>query len=108
MKQMTVAEVAELLDSSEVAPIKIDVREAHELQNGMIDGAIHIPMNTVPEKLDELLKYKSDVIVLICRSGKRSDQVGQFMEQHGFTGVVNMVGGMNGWASEIDSSMNVY
>jgi rhodanese-related sulfurtransferase len=108
MKQMTVAEVAKLLDSSDIAPIKIDVREAHELQNGMIDGAIHIPMNTVPDKLDELLQYKSDTIVLICRSGKRSDQVGQFLEHNGFSDVINMVGGMNGWASEIDSSMNVY
>jgi rhodanese-related sulfurtransferase len=108
MKQMTVDEVAELLASAEVTPVKIDVREVHELQNGMIEGAIHIPMNAIPEKLDELEQYKSDTIVLICRSGQRSDQVGQFLEQHGFIDVINMVGGMNGWASTVDSSMNVY
>jgi rhodanese-related sulfurtransferase len=108
MKQMSVTEVSELLASSDVRPVKIDVREAHELQNGMIEGAIHIPMNTVPEKLDELAQFKSDTIVLICRSGKRSDQVGQFLEHQGFSDVINMVGGMNGWASEIDTSMNVY
>jgi len=108
MKQMTVAEVADFLASTEVTPVKIDVREAHELQNGMIEGAIHIPMNSIPEKLDELAQYKSDTIVLICRSGQRSDQVGQFLEHQGFEDVINMVGGMNGWAAEVDSSMSVY
>lgn len=108
MKQMSVTEVAKLFASENTSPVKIDVREAHELANGMIDGAIHIPMNSIPEKLPDLEQYKSDTIVLICRSGKRSDQVGQFLEQHGFSDVVNMLGGMNGWAAEVDTSMNVY
>jgi len=108
MRQMSVADVATLLASSDISPVKIDVREAHELQNGMIDGAIHIPMNFIPEKIEELAEHKGDTIVLICRSGQRSDRVGQFLEQHGFSDVINMVGGMNGWASEIDTSMNVY
>lgn len=108
MKQMSVTEVAELFASSDVTPVKIDVREMHELENGMIDGALHVPMNSIPEKLADLEQYKSDTIVLICRSGKRSDQVGQFLENNGFSDVINMVGGMNDWASEIDTSMTVY
>ncbi len=108
MKQMSVNDVANLLASEEKQIIKIDVREAHELPNGMIDGAIHIPMNTIPEKLGELEQHKKETIVLICRSGKRSDQVGQFLENQGFSDVINMVGGMNTWAAEIDTSMNVY
>ena len=47
-------------------------------------------------------------MVLICRSGKRSAQVGQFMEHVGFNDVINLDGGMNDWASQVDTSMTVY
>jgi len=107
MKQMNAVEVNEFLSANADA-VKIDVREAHELQNGMIDGAIHIAMQTIPNQLVELEKHKDTPIVLICRSGMRSDQVGQYLEQSGFNNVINLVGGMNAWASDVDNSMDVY
>lgn len=104
---MTATELRDYLATG-VSTVKIDVREAHELAHGMIEDAIHIPMQTIPNQLNMLEKYKSDPIVLICRSGKRSDQVGQFLEQMGFTDVVNLVGGMNAWATDVDNTMSVY
>jgi rhodanese-related sulfurtransferase len=74
----------------------------------MIDGAQHIPMNDIPARLEEFADYKQQTVVLICRSGKRSAQVGQFMEHVGFTDVINLDGGMNGWATDVDTSMTVY
>lgn len=107
MKQMTATELQAML-SSGVTPVMIDVREDNELIHGMIDGAIHIPMNDVPGRMEEFEPYKDKSVVLICRSGKRSAQVGQFMEHVGFTDVINLEGGMNGWAADVDTSMNVY
>lgn len=107
MKQMTATELQAML-SSGVTPVMIDVREDNELVHGMIDGAIHIPMNNVPGRMDEFAPYKDKSVVLICRSGKRSAQVGQFMEHAGFTDVINLEGGMNSWAADVDNSMNVY
>lgn len=107
MKQMNPSELQAFL-SSGATPLMLDVREAHELVNGMIDGAQHIPMNDVPARLDEFSEYKDQTVVLICRSGKRSAQVGQFMEHVGFTDVINLDGGMNGWATDVDTSMTVY
>jgi rhodanese-related sulfurtransferase len=107
MKQMNPSELQTLL-SSGAQPLMLDVREAHELTNGMIDGAQHIPMNDIPARLEEFADYKQQTVVLICRSGKRSAQVGQFMEHVGFTDVINLDGGMNGWATDIDTSMTVY
>lgn len=107
MKQMTASELHDFLAGGAV-PVKIDVREATELQNGVIDGAIHIPMQTIPGQLNTLEKHKNDTIVLICRSGMRSQQVGEFMEQMGFTDVINLEGGMNAWARNVDTSMTVY
>lgn len=107
MKHMKVTELQSLLHSG-AKPLLIDVRESHELINGVIEGAISVPMNTIPERLDEFSDYKEQPVVLICRSGKRSVQVGLFMEQAGFTDIINLEGGMNEWASQIDNSMTVY
>ncbi|HDY85132.1 hypothetical protein LCGC14_0997710 [marine sediment metagenome] len=107
MRQMTATELRDFLASG-VSPVKIDVREQIELQNGVMDGAIHIPMQSIPGQLNTLEQHKNDVVVLICRSGKRSHQVGDFMEQMGFTDVINLVGGMNAWAKDVDTSMSVY
>jgi len=90
------------------ATVKIDVREDVELEFGMIEDAIHIPMQNVPGQLNELEQHKNDTVVLICRSGRRSDQIGQFLEQMGFTDVINLEGGMNAWATDVDTSMTVY
>jgi rhodanese-related sulfurtransferase len=107
MKQMNAIEVRDFLAKNKNA-VKIDVRETVELQNGMLEDAIHIPVQTIPGQLDMLDKHKNDPIVLICRSGMRSDQAGNYLEQNGFINVINLVGGMNAWAKNIDTSMNIY
>jgi rhodanese-related sulfurtransferase len=107
MKQMTATELRDLLASG-ISPLNIDIRENNELHNGMIDGAIHIPMQSLPSQLNTLEKHKNDTIVLICRSGMRSQQVGEFLEQMGFTDIINLAGGMNAWARNVDTSMTAY
>jgi rhodanese-related sulfurtransferase len=107
MKQMTATELRDFLASG-VSPMKIDVREDVELQYGVIDDAIHIPMQSVPGQLNTLEKHKNDTIVLICRSGIRSQQIGAFMEEMGFTDIINLAGGMNAWAKDVDTNMTVY
>lgn len=107
MKQMTATQLQAYLASG-VESTLIDVRELHELQHGMLDGAIHIPMQSVPANVNEFDQDKAKPVVLICRSGKRSDQVGQYLEQIGFSDVINLVGGMNAWATDVDTSMTVY
>ena len=107
MKQIIATELANLLSNSP-APTLVDVREEHELINGMITGAIAIPMQEFGEKLHQLGEDHSQTIVLICRSGKRSEHVGEYLEQLGFTDVINLSGGMNAWATNVDTSMTVY
>lgn len=107
MKQMTAIELRDYLATG-VKPVLIDVREDIELEYGVMSEAIHIPMQSVPGKLNDLEKDKKNTIVLICRSGKRSAQVGQFLEQMGFRDIINLEGGMNAWATDVDTSMTVY
>lgn len=108
MKQMSATQLDGFLQENGQEAILIDVREAHELANGMLKNAQHMPMNSIPAHIDELETVKDSPIVLICRSGQRSAQVGQYLEQLGFSDVINLEGGMNAWAAQIDTSMKVY
>ena len=107
MQQMTVAELAAwIADASRTPPLMLDVREAWEYQTCHIEGAMPIPMNTIPARHAEL---DADApIVCICHHGARSMQVAAFLEHHGFTQVANLTGGIHAWAQQIDSAMPTY
>jgi sulfur-carrier protein adenylyltransferase/sulfurtransferase len=86
--------------------VLIDVREPYEWDAGHIEGATHIPMNQVPQRLSEIPKDKE--VVMICRSGGRSGHVQQhLLGQQGYTRVLNLTGGMQRWAREVDPAIRV-
>ncbi|SIS40253.1 rhodanese-like domain-containing protein [Salimicrobium flavidum] len=69
----------------------VDVREAEEVAEGKIPGAIHIPLGVLEYRMNELDKNNS--YVMVCRSGGRSSQATRFLENQGYD-VTNMEGGM--------------
>lgn len=73
-----------------------DVREEWEYENAHIPGILLIPMETVPERLDEIPKDKN--VIITCRSGARSGNVAEFLRMQGYPKVHNMLGGILGWA----------
>jgi rhodanese-related sulfurtransferase len=73
----------------------IDVREAEEVAEGMIPGAIHIPLGEIPSRYNEI-QQKEDII-LVCRSGKRSQKAYEFLQAQGFKNLFNLDGGMLQW-----------
>lgn len=72
----------------------LDVREPAEWEHGHIDGAVHIPMMELPQRLDELPTGR---VVVVCKVGGRSGQVVAYLTQQGHD-VVNLDGGMIEWA----------
>lgn len=72
----------------------IDVRELDEVREGMIPGALHMPLNSIPARYLEL--DKNEEYMIICHAGGRSYIATQFLEQHGYK-VINIVDGMEGW-----------
>ena len=84
----------------------VDVREPHEWNAGHIEGALHIPMNQVPQRLAEIPKDRD--VVMICRSGSRSGHVQQhLLGAQGYTRVKNLMGGMQRWSREVDPKIRV-
>lgn len=105
MKEITVTELKEKLDSNEDIQL-IDVRELNERDFASIGGD-HIPMGTVPQNVDKVSKDKE--VVVYCRSGNRSGQVIRFLEtNHGFTNLANLKGGILAWSDEVDGSVPKY
>ncbi|MDH5435677.1 MAG: rhodanese-like domain-containing protein [Gammaproteobacteria bacterium] len=77
--------------------IILDVREENEFKEGHILNSIHIPLKNVEKKLKELEKYKSQPVIVNCRSGHRSMTACKLLSKNGFEKVFNMGGGMLAW-----------
>lgn len=107
MKQLTAPELqAWLQDASRPQPLLLDVREPWEFDTCRIPGAQSMPMRSVPQRLSEL--DANTEIVAICHHGMRSMQVAGFLEQHGFSKLYNLQGGVAAWAAQVDPSMPTY
>lgn len=73
----------------------LDVREPDEWAAGHAPGAVHVPLGSIPERLDDL-PSTDDPLPVVCRSGGRSGRAVQWLVQQGFD-VVNVDGGMKAW-----------
>jgi rhodanese-related sulfurtransferase len=74
----------------------LDVRTEPERKSGFIKGSVHIPLNQLRSKQQELEKYKNKEIVCYCRSGNRSVNAAVFLQKHGFN-ASNLKGGIVAW-----------
>ncbi len=70
----------------------IDVRRPDEVAQGTIEGALNLPLEELIDRVSELDPQRRTV--LLCRSGNRSTQAGEFLAAAGFVDVVNLDGGM--------------
>lgn len=71
----------------------LDVREQGEWDHGHIEGAAHIPLVDLPQRLGDLPARQT---LVVCRVGGRSAQAVGYLAQQGFD-VVNLDGGMLEW-----------
>jgi sulfur-carrier protein adenylyltransferase/sulfurtransferase len=86
----------------------LDVREPHEweISNLAHLGAVLIPKGKVLERMGELDTARE--MVVQCRSGARSADIIRELRQHGFKKMWNLDGGINRWATEVDTSIPRY
>lgn len=106
MQQITAPQLANYLAEANPKPVLLDVREPWEHQLCAIEGSLHIPMAHIPQSLDRL--DPAQEIITICHHGMRSMQVANFLLRSGFTKVINLQGGINGWARQVDTTMATY
>ena len=76
--------------------VVLDVREPVEWAGGHVPGARHIPMREVAQRIDEVPRDRT--VAITCAGGARSSVVGSMLLARGFTDLVNVWGGITGWA----------
>lgn len=85
----------------------LDVRNLNEYETCRIEGAVLIPMSNIPTNIKHIPKDKP--VIVYCHHGFRSASVIEYLSQnHGFTNLQNLTGGINAWANEIDKTMVIY
>lgn len=105
MRHYTVHELRKRLDQVN-PPVLLDVREEWEMARCQLPGSTWIPMGQIMARASELNKNTETVV--ICHHGIRSWQVAKFLEREGFGDVINLTGGIDAWAKEIDPAMPIY
>lgn len=73
----------------------LDVREQVEWVHGHIEGAVHIPLSTLPERMSDV---PDGQVLVVCKIGGRSARAVAYLAQTGHD-VVNLDGGMLEWAA---------
>jgi rhodanese-related sulfurtransferase len=74
--------------------VLLDVRTDEEWVSGHIPGSVHIPMDQLLQRLDEV----DDRVICVCSVGARSARVAQFLNAQGRE-AVNLDGGLRAWAN---------
>jgi len=86
--------LADRLGDLRSRPVLLDVREGDEWRTGHRSGALHIPMDQVADRFGELDHGR--LVVVVCRSGNRSDTVAEWLRGQGID-AENLEGGLKAW-----------
>jgi rhodanese-related sulfurtransferase len=84
----------------------VDVREPNEWAISDLPGSIKIPLATLPQRIADL--PQDSEIVVYCRTGGRSGNAVQYLRRQGYQKALNLAGGINRWAEQIDPTMPRY
>jgi rhodanese-related sulfurtransferase len=99
-EQITTEEAKKIMDSGE-EHIILDTREQDEFDEGHIPGAILIPYTEIENKAIELIPDKDKLILVYCRSGRRSKIAAEALSKLGYTNVKEF-GGIIDWPYEVE------
>ena len=92
MADITPAELRQRQQAGET-PTIFDVRETWEHEEGAIPGAQNIPLNALPDQLENLENLKNQEVIVHCKGGGRATSAKAYLTQQGFTNVRNLTGG---------------
>ena len=104
-KEINAPEAVILRDNNKKA-VLLDVREHSELTICRIEGALHIPMEKVPERHEAL--PRDAPLIVFCHHGMRSLNVVEYLETKGFENAINLAGGIHAWAVDVNPKITKY
>lgn len=99
-EQISQKEARELMETEKELFI-LDVRSEDEYNEGHIPGAVVIPHTDIEENKEKLPENKDELILVYCRSGRRSKIASEALVSLGYTNVKEF-GGINTWEYETE------
>lgn len=87
-------------------PVIVDVREPHEWEISALEGSLRIPKGQVVARAAEI--PREGEVIIQCKTGVRSRDAIILLQEMGYTNLLNLAGGINAWAREIDRSLPTY
>jgi sulfur-carrier protein adenylyltransferase/sulfurtransferase len=105
ISEITPQELRRRLDAGEALTV-LDVREPWEYAIARLAGSINIPLDQLPQRLAELDAQGTTIVM--CKAGGRSRRAAQYLAGAGFNQAVNLAGGIDAWARDVDPGMPTY
>lgn len=107
---------AQLRAPDHARPLLLDCRRDEEFAFNRIEGALHIPMSQIEQRLDELHEALGDSgaardareVLVYCHHGVRSLRVAATLRAHGFTRAFSVAGGIEAWSLGVDAGIPRY
>ena len=104
-KEINPADLAQMMGKEEIQ--LIDVREPYEYEICHIAESKLIPLQQLPSRIQEIDPKKK--IVVICHHGIRSASAIKYLEvEHAYSNLINLSGGIDAWATTVDTAMERY
>ncbi len=105
MDEISPQELKTRLDGT-ARPLLLDVRQDWETRLCRLPNAVHIPIEEIELRYEEL--SPEDDIVVYCHQGVRSAAVAEYLRGLGYQKVRNLAGGLDSWARTVDPGMRRY
>jgi rhodanese-related sulfurtransferase len=106
MREFSAQELKAHLETCDQQPLLLDVRQPWEFEVCKIENSVLLPMSQITAEYNTL-DFDRETVV-ICHHGIRSRRVGRYLEQAGFSNIINLSGGVAQWAQTVDKDMPTY
>ena len=106
MRELSAQELKAHLESCNEQPLLLDVRQPWEYDVCRIENSVLLPMSQITAEYNTLDSNRETVV--ICHHGIRSRRVGRYLEEAGFSNIINLSGGVAQWAKTVDTKMTTY
>lgn len=94
-KKISAQAAISLLNRDEA--VVVDIREKKEFSEGHIVGSLHIPLNSLKDRLNELKKHEGKQIIVADKMGQHSASAVKQLNAEGYTNVARLAGGISEW-----------
>lgn len=106
--EITAREAKRLLDAGDESILIIDVRTAPEWEHSHVPGSVHIPLDEIERRADEVAPAPGQVVACLCHHGVRSLKASLALRQLGCPDAMSIAGGIDAWSLAADPSVRRY